>query len=153
MGVRVKPTQNIPANGSPAAVWKQWHLTLIQYFGKKTAAAVFVTAWNKRGSTDSLNHDLNEHLEKHGIILDKGLVGTVTEAAMDAGDTIADFLQVGKWVLYGVAGITLAGLAILVFQVTRQPIKTLKAVAEVTPAGRAGKAAKGIGGGQKALNA
>ena len=134
--MKIKPTENIPNDQSDANAWKQWHISLKDTFGRKTAAMIFVTAWNKRGNKEIITHDLNEYLEKQGIVLDKNVLGTLTEAGSDYFDTIGDFMKVGKYVVFAIVGIAVVGTAILVFQVVKNPIKSAQAAAQLTSQGR-----------------
>lgn len=131
---------NIPDDQSSAGAWKQWHIKLKNTFGRKTAATIFVSAWDKRGSKDTITHDLNEHLEKNGIILDKDALGTVTELGADLFDNVGDFFNMGKYLLFAVAGIAVVGTGILVFQIVRNPIESAKAAVAFTPKGAAAQA-------------
>lgn len=132
----VKPTQNIPTTLSDAGAWKQWHISLKSALGRKSAAAIFVTGWNKRGDKSIITHDLNEYLEKYGIILDKNLLGTITEAGADVFDNIGDFMKVGKYLVFGIAGVAFLGVAFIVYNIAKDPIRAAGAAAKLTPAGR-----------------
>ena len=133
----MRPDKNIPDELSSANAWKLWHGSLKSALGRKQAAVIFVSAWDKRGNKDVITVDLNNYLEKYGIKLDTNFLGTVIGAGADIADTIGGVLKVGKYAVYGLVGIVVVGTGILVFQIVKNPIKSAQAAATFTPAGRA----------------
>jgi len=135
MAIGVNPTMNIPDTSSDANAWKQWHISLKRTFGRKTANAIWVTGWNKRGNKDIIDHNLREHLGKSGIVLDESMLGKLSEAGSDYLDNLSDIFKVGKYVAFAVVGIAVIGAGMAIFNIARQPLKAAGAAAQLRGAG------------------
>lgn len=140
-GPKVNPLNNIPNKKSNGDEWQLWHTILKDNFGKKQANAIFLKAWKKQSVSNASTIDLRAYLSKNGINLEKGMFESAQDAGSDLLGNLGDLLQVGKYVVYGVVGITVVGLGMIVFNVAKNPIGAAKAAAAFTPAGAAGAAA------------
>ena len=138
----ITPLDNIPDTDSDASSWKQWHIALRDSFGRKTAAMIFVHAWNKRGKKSIINYDLTKYLDDGGIVLDNTYLGSVSETGASLLDNFTDILKVGKYAAYGIVGILVIGAGILIFNLVKNPIGAAKAAASLYPAGGATKLLK-----------
>ena len=72
------------------------------------------------------------------------MLGSILEAGNDIADNLGDLLNVGKYIVYAVAGIAVIGTGILVFQIVKNPIKSAQAAAAFTPAGGVAAAAQSL---------
>lgn len=136
-GPKVNPLTSIPNRKSDGSEWQLWHEALKDNFGKKQANAIFLKAWKKQSGPDASTMDLRKYLEKNGINIEKGVLESALDSGSDVFGNIGDLLQVGKYVVYGVLGITVVGLGMIVFNVAKNPIGAAKAASSFTPAGAA----------------
>ena len=126
--VKTEPSQKTEAEG-----WYQWYLDLKQSQGKKKAKSVWVAYWNKRAGTksDANTRDLREKMLKEGIKLDTTWTGSIVDATDDVFDHIGSMFsfgeKLGKILAVGLG----IGVIILVINVARKPVDTLKGVAAV----------------------
>lgn len=141
-GGKVNPLTNIPNRKSDGDEWQLWHEALKDNFGKKQANALFIKAWKKQSDTHASTIDLRKYLAKNGINIEKGILESALDTGGDVFDNIGDFMQVGKYVVYAMVGITVIGLGMIVFNVAKNPIAAAGAAAKFTPAGSAAGAMK-----------
>ena len=119
---KVSPITNIPNKSSEGSDWIQWHKTLKDNFGKKQANDLFLKAWRKQGATYSANtKELRDYLGKNGIDIEKGVLSAAYDAGTGVIDDIGDFLMIGKYVMYAVAGIAVIGLGMAVYNLAKNP--------------------------------
>ena len=137
--MKTNPSEFIPTMRSEDNEWITWHKSLKSTFGKNTANQVFLKAWNARKSSTANTHELRDYLDSQGITIETNLLGKVTDTAGGIGDSIGDFLKIGKYALYAVGGIIILSLGMLLINVARKP-------AEIIGSATQG-AAKGIRGG------
>lgn len=120
-GGKVDPTTNIPTRSSAGSAWIQWYTDLKDNFGKKQANALFLKAWQKRGTSDANTHELRELLKKNGVDLEKGALSSLYDTGAGVIDDIGGFLQMGKYAVYAVGGIAILGLGMVVYNVAKNP--------------------------------
>ncbi|KKS77436.1 MAG: hypothetical protein UV51_C0007G0034 [Candidatus Woesebacteria bacterium GW2011_GWC1_42_9] len=141
-GMKVSPLTNIPNKNSDAAAWKLWHETLKDNFGKKQANALFLKAWNKQSGSGVSTIALRKYLSENGIDIDKGILDSALDSGSGLLDDFGNMLQIGKYAVYAIGGITIIGFGMLVYNVMKNPIAAAKAGAAFTPAGAAASMAK-----------
>ncbi len=124
----VNPTKIIPNKSSSAAAWMEWHKALKSRYGKKQANALFVTAWEKRGSNAANTMELREYMKDNDVDLGSNTVQDVLDFTSGGIDTIGDMFTIGKYLTIGVAVIVVGGLGMLIFNLAKQPIKALESV-------------------------
>lgn len=137
------PSKNIPTATSNDDQWIIWHKQLRRLFGKKQANSIWLFAWSKRGGLDTKanTRKLSNYLEKFGIDVERSTLDSIGEGFADAAE---GFASTAKWFVIiplGVAGIVL--IAIL-WQLIKNPDKTIGQAALLTPQGRAAKGLKGL---------
>lgn len=131
------PTMNIPTKISDTTEWISWHKTLKSNFGKKTANALFVKGWSKRGTSSANTKELRDYLEKYKIYLQAdGFFEGLEYAAGDIGDAIGDAFTMGKYAIYGVGGLALISLFAILYAIVRDPAGSARTAMLITPQGR-----------------
>lgn len=140
----MNPTKIIPTRTSSSSAWIEWHKTMKSRYGKKQANILFVKAWDKRGGagTSASTNELREYMKNQGVTLDTTTMEGLTDTVSSGLDTIGDIFNVGKYFAIGTGVIVISGLAILVWNVVRNPIKSASTAANFMPAGRALKTLK-----------
>ena len=143
--MKINPVNSIPNKSSSAAQWVEWYKVLKSNFGKKQARVTWLKAWRLQGNTWSQRStDLIQFMGKQGVNVETNIIQDVAVGYDKTFDTIGDFLQVGKYTVFAVLGITVVGLGMVVYNVAKNPIKSAKAIGDVVPAGRALKASKAL---------
>lgn len=132
------PTQIIPTKVSSSQAWMQWHKAMKGRYGKKEANILFVKAWDLRAGkgTDASTGELREYLKDNDVVLDTTTMEDVTDSVSSGLDFVGDFFTVGKYMTFAVGFIVVGGLAILIFNIVKNPIKSAQAASNFTPAGR-----------------
>lgn len=126
--ITTAPNQKTLAEG-----WYQWYLDLKDLFGKKIAKSIWVPYWNKRAGakSDANTRDLREKMDKEGIKLDTTWTGSIVDGADSVLDKVGGIFSFGSG-LGKVLAIGLGvGVVLLVINVARKPVETLKGVASV----------------------
>jgi len=130
---------NMPRKTSSGADWIEWHKLLKRTLGKKNANVTWIKAWDLRGGKGSSasTSDLRNYMKDEGIVVDKTTLQSATDFGGDVLDKIGSAFTVGKWIFLIVIGIIVGGLALLVWGLLKDPIKSISAT---------GQAAKNIKG-------
>ncbi|MSQ80057.1 MAG: hypothetical protein EXR21_10390 [Flavobacteriaceae bacterium] len=133
----------IPGLNSNSQDWKAFHEVLRKRYGRKTANAIWTTAWQKRGNASVNTTTLRAYMRDQGLELDasnwESIKDTGIGVADGIGDFIGDIVGIGKWATIGVLVVVIGGSGFLVYSVIRRPDK-YASLASATGAG----AAKGI---------
>lgn len=125
---------NIPTKTSSDGEWLEWYKLMKSSFGKKTARIRFVNAWNKRGGKDSTanTNNLRTEMEKDGVVIESGVIGTITDFGVDVVDGISDAFSIGKYATITIGVILVAGLAMIVYGIAKQPLKLIESSQRTT---------------------
>ncbi len=118
-------TSNIPQISSAPEAWIQWHKDLKSYFGKKVANSLWLKAWGIRGNIKANTSDLRKYLKSNGITISESKWDSIVDAGVGAMDFAGDIFKVGRYTGIALGVIILGGLGILVFNVVRDPNKTI----------------------------
>ncbi len=123
---------NMPKKTSSGADWIEWHKLLKRTLGKKNANVTWIKAWDLRGGKNSgaSTSALRDYMKEEGIIVDKTTLQSVTDFGGDVGDFFGGVFNVGKWIFLITVGIIVGGLALLVWGLLKNPIKSLNAVGD-----------------------
>jgi len=140
----MNPTLIIPSRNSSSQAWVQWHKSMKSRYGKKQANILFVKGWDNRAGagTAASTNELREYMEKQGVNLDTMLYEDVTDNISSGLDAVGDFFTMGKYFAIGLGVIVLGGAVILVFNIVKNPMKSVSTAANFTPIGRASKLLK-----------
>lgn len=117
---------SIPPYNAKSESWIQFHKDLLSNFGKKQANSTWVKAWGIRGNKTANDSDLRGYLGKEGIIIDKSTWDSVIDEGGGIADTFSDMFSVGKYVGIGLAVIIVGGLAMIVYNIAKNPIEAAK---------------------------
>jgi len=121
---------SMPTKSSSGEAWKQWHIKLKRTLGKKNANITWIKAWDLRGGKNSSasTGDLREYMKGEGVELDKTTIQSVTDFGGDIIDSVGGFFNIGKWIFLIIVGVLVGGLALLVWGLLKNPIKSIGAV-------------------------
>lgn len=120
------PTLNKPDRTSDSNAWLQWYKDLKDNFGRKLAVSAWTNWWGQQGGI-ALSHDTRDYLAKQGIEVDATGLAKITDVADDIFGEIGSFFQMGKIATIAVLAIVLGGVGMLVFNIAKSPIATIKA--------------------------
>jgi len=140
----MNPTQIIPTKSSSSQSWIQWHKAMKSRYGKKDANALFVKAWDLRGGagSDASTNELRVYMKDNGVVLDTTSIEDIVDTTQSGLDGLGSFFTMGKYATIAVGVIVVGGLAMLVYNIAKQPVKAISTAANFTPVGRAGKVTK-----------
>jgi len=130
----------IPTSKSSSDEWIEWHKSLKSRFGRKKANKLFIHAWEKRAGagSDASTVSLREYMEKQGLQIDTSAWEDIT----DFGSGVADFIGSGftmmKWAGIVTGVIILGGVAMILYNVAKDPAKSVGTAANVALKGRGG---------------
>ncbi len=124
--MKVDPKDGIPTLQSTSEYWQQWHQSLKSAYGRAQANSLFLKAWSIRGNKND-DSNLRSYLKKNGITLTTGVVGKAEDYASDVFDSIGDALSIGKYAGIGIMVIGVGLVSLLIFNIAKNPIGTLKA--------------------------
>lgn len=147
--------KNIPTFKSSETEWMNWHQGLIDTFGKQDADVLLIKGLAKRWKQGAKSTTFIDYLQKQNIPVDLSLWEQIKDTTTDAGaellitaqkvknigdsvlDTIGSFVGVGKYVVIGLAVVAVGGVAMIVYNIGKNPIAAAGAAAKFTPAGAA----------------
>lgn len=131
---------SMPTKSSSGEAWKEWHIKLKRTLGKKNANFTWIKAWDLRGGKNSnaSTNSLRSYMKDEGIEVDKTTIQSVTDFGGDALDFVGGVFNVGKWISLIVIGVVVGGLALLIWGLLKNPIKSLGAI------GGAGRGIHGV---------
>lgn len=109
---------SIPTKTSGAERWVQYHKTLEDTYGLEKANRAWTKAWDIRGSSDANTSTLRDYMEKKGVNVEAGTMGSIYDVGETAvsgiGNTVGSILNFGRtttYVVLGVAGVAVIGIA------------------------------------------
>lgn len=137
------PRQNIPNTNSTPDDWISFHKDLLSVMSQKDANDMWRKFWAVRGNGND-NSTLRDYMKGEGVEIQTGIVSSVYDTASGIvggiGSTIGNVLGVAKWSGITIGVIILGSITMLLFNIARKPVETLKGVGE---AGRGIGAARG----------
>jgi len=116
---------SIPSMNSKFEDWIQWHKNLKAQFGKKLANSEWIKGWKIRGSSSANKTGLREYLADEGIQIDESAWDEVMDLGVGVTDFFGDVFSVGKYVTLGIVVIVVGGLAMLVFNIAKNPAENV----------------------------
>ena len=147
--------KNIPTVQSKETEWINWNQGLIGTFGKPAADVLLLNALAKRWQQGVKSTTFIDYLQKQNIPIDLNWTEWAKDITTDAGaellstakkikdigdsvlDTIGSFIGVGKYLVIGLAVVAVGGVAMIVYNIGKNPIGAAQAAAKFTPAGAA----------------
>jgi hypothetical protein len=123
----VKSLQNLPSVNSSDAQWIAWYKTMHGEIGKKNANVLFLRAWEKRKNAGLLGSSANtktlrDFLSKYGIdVKPDGVFAYPISAFEYAESAISTAFGIGKWSFIILALIVIIPVAMLLFNVAKNP--------------------------------
>ena len=118
------PKDNIPTKTTTAEAWLEWHKELKDYFGLKSANALWLKAWGKVGNGND-NETLRTYLKTQGITISTGILATAEDSASGVLDSIGSALSIGKYAGLAIGGVVLVLGVILVFNIVKDPNRAI----------------------------
>lgn len=85
-----------PGSGWGCEDWRQWHIALVQHFGRDAANQLFKAAWDAQGSFDSAynwckyNRPWIEYFMNNGLDLRSALSAIIVPVTYLPGDVVTD---------------------------------------------------------------
>ncbi len=133
----INPTLTIPTTNSNASEWLQWHKTLLTAFSQDESNSIWLAYWAKRGNGHD-NSTLRDYMKTQGVDMDSSILANVTDFYKETFSTVSGailspfkamstIIGVGKWAALGFVVIILGSVGLLVFNIAKNPIATLKA--------------------------
>ena len=129
--MKINPEKTIPTKQSSDANWIEWHKSLRQNFGRKSANQIWAYAWDKRKTIAANTSDLRSYMEKQGVSIDGGL-GLLSDAAdftSGVGDYFENVFQMSKYAGYAIGVIVIGGLGMVVYNLAKDPAKSIATIA------------------------
>lgn len=132
------PTKIIPTKQSSSQAWIQWHKAMKNRYGKKQANTLFVKAWDMRGGAGSSasTNELREYMKDNDVVLDTTTIENIVDTTSTGLDALGDVFTTGKYLFLGLGVIVVGGLAMLVYNVAKNPAKSVATAAQFHPATR-----------------
>lgn len=143
MSKRLHVINDMPTRSSSAEQWQLWHKAILTEFGRDRANNLWLEAWEKRGNNQANDEELRAYLQKNGISLDKDWQDATVDFAAGVVGGLGDFIGNIQRNIMIVGILVLVIIAGLLVAVAKNP-ELLQQAASLTPAGRAGKLAKGL---------
>jgi hypothetical protein len=125
------PIDSIPTTQSFASEWVEWHKALKTRYGIAAANTMWLKAWRERGNDEANTADLRDYIASQGIEIDGGIWDFVPDTFDSIGDTFTQVFSVGKWVVLAVVVILVVFLAMLAFNIGKNPHGTIAAVGKL----------------------
>lgn len=121
---KLKAIQVMPSINSVDKDWIGWIDFIVSKYGSGLGKQMFVDAWQKRGSRAANTRTIRTHLKSsYNIEIDENIWDNIVDKGGDLGDSISNVLKVGKYVTIAVGVIVLGGLAMIVFNIGKDPIR------------------------------
>jgi hypothetical protein len=123
----VKSIENIPSQNATDAQWIAWYKVLQPEVGRKEANILFLKAWNQRKGSGLLGaasntSALRDFLKTKGVdVQPDGLLAYPVSAYEAVAGGIETALGVGKWTFIGLSLIIIIPVAILLFNIAKNP--------------------------------
>ncbi len=123
---KIKAIEVMPNINSVDKDWIGWIDFVVSKYGSGVGKQMFIDAWQKRGSRNANTRMIRTHLKsQYNIEIDESVWDNIVDKGGDLGDSISNVLKVGKYVTIAVGVIVLGGLAMIVFNVGKNPIKAV----------------------------
>lgn len=131
----IKVINLMPKATSGSDEWQQWHIQLKKRFGKKSANMIFVKAWEARAGKNSAasSDELRAYMRDQGVDLDTTVLQDVIDSTSGITDFFGDVIKAGAITGYAITGIVVVGLAMLVFNIAKQPLEAAKIASNFMP--------------------
>jgi hypothetical protein len=123
----VKSIENIPSNSATDAQWIAWYEVLQPEVGRKEANILFLKAWNQRKNAGILGASSNtsalrDFLKTKGVdVRPDGLLAYPISAYEAVAGGIETFFGISKWTFIIMATIVIIPVAILLFNIAKNP--------------------------------
>ena len=115
----------MPPYNSQAENWIQWHQDLKSNFGKKIANGLWLKAWRIRGNSSANTSDLRKYMEKQGVKISGTAWDSIVDVGVGVTDAFGSIFQVGKVVGISLGVIVIGGLAMVVYNLAKDPAKSI----------------------------
>lgn len=115
----------MPPYNSQAENWIQWHQDLKSNFGKKIANGLWLKAWRIRGNSNANTSDLRKYMEKQGVKISGSAWDSIVDVGVGVTDAFGSIFQVGKVVGISLGVIVIGGLAMVVYNLAKNPAKSI----------------------------
>jgi hypothetical protein len=122
---------NTPSKQSIAGAWIQWHKDLVSELGKADANSIFMKYWSVRGSETANTHELRDYMNTQGVKIETGLAGSIFDTGADVVGGVGNFFKMGKYAAIGLGIIVVVPLALLLFNIARNPVGAMGAAAKL----------------------
>jgi hypothetical protein len=133
---------SMPTKTSSGAEWQEWYKALKSRLGKKEANSIWLEGWSLRAGSGShaSTNELRTYMKKQGINIDANILEDITDVGMSLVNFGSGIVKTGIIGGMVVTGLIAAGVIILVFNIARNPDKTIS----VVQAGAAAGVSKGL---------
>lgn len=115
----------MPPFNSQGENWIQWHQDLKSNFGKKIANGLWLKAWRIRGNSSSNTSDLRKYMKSQGVTISESGWDSVVDVGVGITDAFGSIFQVGKIVGISLGVIVIGGLAMVVYNLAKNPAKSI----------------------------
>lgn len=130
---KIRPTIN-----SADTTWINWHKALKGDIGQQLAANIFLCVWAKQGTSEANTVALRTYLAPQGITIDESAWDQVADMGSSLGGTISgvfnnisNVFKFGQYAAAGVVIIVIGGLAMVIYNVAKDPIGAAGAAAKL----------------------
>jgi hypothetical protein len=110
----------IPDPGSPCDTWRVYFEKLSAQVGKDNAKIIWLTTWNRNGSTScTTNADFNKFLKKNGIDVSSAASRAVADYAAIGGNILGLGKNLSKMLSIGVPVLMASVIAVVIILLLR----------------------------------
>ena len=129
---------NTPKNRSESQAWIEWHKAMKSRLGKKTANAIFVKFWQQRAGkgSEASTVELRNYMEKQGVKLDTTAMEDFADISDSVTSGIGGFFSFAKYTGIALGVIIIGGLAMVVYNIGKEPVKAVNTAMKVKTGGR-----------------
>jgi hypothetical protein len=125
---KLKAIQTMPTVKSSDADWIRWSDFVIGKYGSGLGKQIFINVWEKRGSRNANTRAIRQHLkDKYNIVINESVWDNVVDAGGSIADSVSSVLKVGKYATLAVGVIVIGGLAMIIFNIGKDPAKAVGA--------------------------
>lgn len=129
---KLKAYQQLPTVKSTDVEWLNWLELLtspINGFGRNRATTIFLNLWEKRGTDKANTLQLRKKLkDDYNIEIDESVFNKVADLGGGITDTIGGIATAGKYVVISLGVIVIGGLAMVVYNLAKNPARNVGTV-------------------------
>ncbi len=123
---KLKTYTTMPTVKSTDAEWLEWVKLESARYGESYGRQLFLQLWTKRGSDKANTLALRQTLKNdYNIQIDESVWNQIVDLGGGISDSIGSIFKTGKYITYGLIGVSLFAVGVVVFSAVSKGVKLI----------------------------